>query len=138
MSPGSWQTCPRLAAQPDRWCALTFGRSGPTSAPELLHADGNADQRQCGDHGTDTYEAQGDAASDPSTARIAGSGCANAQNSRDKSLDLRELVDKIPVVADGTRKQKTESDDEHEPECGHLNWPRLGGLSSRIVAPPGW
>jgi hypothetical protein len=25
-----------------------------------------------------------------------------------------------------------------QPECGHLNWPRLGGLSSRIVAPPGW
>jgi hypothetical protein len=23
-------------------------------------------------------------------------------------------------------------------ECGHLNWPRLGGLSSRILAPPGW
>jgi integrase len=25
-----------------------------------------------------------------------------------------------------------------ECECGHLNWPRLGGLSSRIVAPSGW
>ena len=23
-------------------------------------------------------------------------------------------------------------------ECGHLNWPRLGGFSSRILAPPGW
>ena len=23
-------------------------------------------------------------------------------------------------------------------ECGHLNWPRLAGCSSRIVAPPGW
>ena len=23
-------------------------------------------------------------------------------------------------------------------ECDHLNWPRLSGLSSRILAPPGW
>ena len=23
-------------------------------------------------------------------------------------------------------------------ECGHLKWPRLGGLSSRILAPAGW
>ncbi len=23
-------------------------------------------------------------------------------------------------------------------ECGHLNWPRLAGVSSRILAPPGW
>src|SRR5437016_5081507 len=23
-------------------------------------------------------------------------------------------------------------------ECGHLNWPRLGGSSSRILAPPEW
>ena len=23
-------------------------------------------------------------------------------------------------------------------ECGHLNWPRLAGFSSRIWAPPGW
>jgi hypothetical protein len=23
-------------------------------------------------------------------------------------------------------------------ECGHLNWPRLGVFSSRMLAPPGW
>ena len=23
-------------------------------------------------------------------------------------------------------------------ECGHLNWPRLGRCSSRILDPPGW
>ena len=23
-------------------------------------------------------------------------------------------------------------------ECDHLNWPRFGLLSSRILAPPGW
>ena len=23
-------------------------------------------------------------------------------------------------------------------ECGHLNWPRLAPVSSRILAPPGW
>ncbi len=23
-------------------------------------------------------------------------------------------------------------------ECDHLTWPRLGGFSSRISAPPGW
>src|ERR1700739_3931831 len=27
---------------------------------------------------------------------------------------------------------------EKSTECGHLKWPRLGGFSSRILAPPGW
>ena len=37
-----------------------------------------------------------------------------------------------------TIKRSTLTSDLGLAECGHLNWPRLGRLSSRILAPPGW
>lgn len=40
-----------------------------------------------------------------------------------------------PRVRDSPR---TDTDLLEGFECGHLNWPRLAGLSSRILAPPGW
>jgi hypothetical protein len=50
-----------------------------------------------------------------------------------------DAIDLLARYAGADSDQKLYAAGEKVPvECGHLNWPRLGGLSSRILAPPGW
>ena len=52
----------------------------------------------------------------------------------------RVMADEIVghAFSHGFHPQHSERLAAYWAECGHLNWPRLGVFSSRMLAPPGW
>jgi hypothetical protein len=69
--------------------------------------------------------------------RVPGSAALHAEEELLRAVpDLQQIGTSVRAHAAGMNIIVFSSSMMHE--CGHLNWPRLGGFSSRIVAPPGW